>query len=47
MGLDSIKKVGMDYPFYEFQSHSFNMHYLVKKKIVRLQGELIQCLIKI
>lgn len=27
IGLDSINKVREDYPFFEFQSHSFNMHY--------------------
>ena len=30
IGLDSINKIRMNYPFFEFQSHSFNMHYKLK-----------------
>jgi len=30
IGLDSINQIRIDYPFFEFQSHSFNMHYFSK-----------------
>ena len=30
LGLDIINKVRQEYPFYEFQSHSFNMHFEAK-----------------
>ena len=32
IGLDSINKVRKDYPFFEFQSHSFNFHYYSQLK---------------
>jgi peptidoglycan/xylan/chitin deacetylase (PgdA/CDA1 family) len=32
LGLDVINKVRKEYPFYEFQSHSFNMHFQPKNK---------------
>ena len=31
IGFDIIHKVRNEYPFYEFQSHSFNMHYFVRQ----------------
>ena len=30
IGLDSINEIRRDYPFFEFQSHSFNMHHSIK-----------------
>lgn len=37
IGIDVINKVREEYPFFEFQSHSFNMHYFLmdKGKIIR------------
>lgn len=29
LGMDAINKVREDYPYFEFQSHSYNMHYFV------------------
>ena len=41
LGIDAINKVRKVYPFFEFQSHSFNMHYFIhynkSKKTVKLK----------
>ena len=35
IGIDAIKKVRKEYPNFEFQSHSFNMHYSVLDNITK------------
>ena len=33
LGIDVINKVRKEYPYFEFQSHSFNMHFILKKNL--------------
>ena len=41
LGLDIINKVRKEYPFFEFQSHSFNMHFMTMKNENRSQFRIL------
>ena len=40
IGLDSINKIRKQYPNFEFQSHSYNMHFVIRDGINKTKGRI-------